>query len=450
LSLESERKPTLIIDSSHSGFKSILERRSQVDSAHPPTNQNRGQIPFNLKNIGIMPKLKVSQPDDRYEQEANKVAEWVIGTLSENHNVTSVTDVEDDGVSGLPSFSFDRDYERKDTINVNSKFALSGTHSMLQIEATKGNFNGVQNNKKSSHLDPSTKRLMESRFHYDFTNVRIHVDDNAAMYAHSINARAYTVGHDIAFAPGEYNHTTKEGLKLLAHELAHVVQQNTTVSARGIQRDVGWARRGPLPDPYGDLLLLNSFAKKFLEAATLIYNNPKAMELVKEAQDAGVEFGGYSEEGPGKRPWPYTVGNKVYVPKARVDKVLAMKGFLFELNNAIRAPKFAEIHKEAAKGAKSTLTAKEYAYKKVELEVEGMLRVGEMWIEIKKTGPGKEWDKYDTGFWLSEYKAFKDGKKKKEDIIKDVLKRKRNHEPHPEWTVEEYYMDQYKQMSGGK
>ena len=148
--------------------------------------------------------------------------------------------------------------------------------------------------------------------------------------------------------------------------------------------------------------LLTDFAGKFKDAADYIRKSPAALALVKEASTAKVKFGGYAEDGPGKSSGrAYTVGDTVYVPKARVDPVLAMKSFLFELNNAIRKPKFTAIFAEAAKGSKGTLTAEQYAYKIVEQEVEGMLRLGEVWFETKKTMGKGDWDKYDSEFYYN-------------------------------------------------
>jgi hypothetical protein len=66
---------------------------------------------------------------------------------------------------------------------------------------------------------------METRFSHDFSRVRIHTDARAAESARRVNARAYTVGQHIVFDHGQYNHDTPEGLHLMAHELAHTVQQ---------------------------------------------------------------------------------------------------------------------------------------------------------------------------------------------------------------------------------
>jgi Domain of unknown function (DUF4157) len=68
--------------------------------------------------------------------------------------------------------------------------------------------------------------FFQSRFGFDFSRVRVHSDRAAAESASSVNALAYTAGSDIAFAAGQYQPGTETGSRLLAHELAHVVQQS--------------------------------------------------------------------------------------------------------------------------------------------------------------------------------------------------------------------------------
>jgi hypothetical protein len=75
-------------------------------------------------------------------------------------------------------------------------------------------------------LDADTRAFFESRFRADFAGVRVHTDDAAARSAASVDARAYTVGRDIAFGAGEYQPGTEGGRRLIAHELAHTVQPN--------------------------------------------------------------------------------------------------------------------------------------------------------------------------------------------------------------------------------
>lgn len=343
-------------------------------------------------------------------------------------------------------------------------------------------------------LDADVRSQMESAFGRDFSDVRIHTDDKAGELSDHLNAQAFTIGKDIAFKAGEYQPGTEAGHTLIAHELAHVAQQagagsfmqKSAAESSAFEADADQAARGAVsslrPGARGNLAhtaqktslrlrsglqlqrkdgdkkvadpkLLKDFAGKFSDAADLIRKSASAMKLISEAAAAGVTFGGYAEEGPAKAIGrAYTVGSSVYVPKTQTDKVMAMRDFLFELNNAIRAPKFAEIDEEAAKGSKGKLkSAKEYAYKNAELEVEGMLRLGQVWFEMKKaSGIGQKWDEYDNRFFLSEYKSFKDGKKTKDEIVQNVLKRKYDTGTLKGKTVEQYYMEEYKRLSGGK
>jgi len=74
-------------------------------------------------------------------------------------------------------------------------------------------------------LDKATLDYFEPRFGHDFSHVRVHTGAAAEQSARAVNANAYTVGHDIAFAAGLFTPGTTEGRRLLAHELAHVVQR---------------------------------------------------------------------------------------------------------------------------------------------------------------------------------------------------------------------------------
>jgi len=74
-------------------------------------------------------------------------------------------------------------------------------------------------------LEQNVRASMESRFDYDFRNVRVHYDSQAIQSAEAIGAKAYTVGQDIVFGAEQYRPETDTGRGLLAHELTHVVQQ---------------------------------------------------------------------------------------------------------------------------------------------------------------------------------------------------------------------------------
>ena len=74
-------------------------------------------------------------------------------------------------------------------------------------------------------LGEATRAQMEDRLGFDFSGVRVHADAEAAQSARAVGARAYTIGSDVVFGAGEYAPRSREGQRLIAHELTHVRQQ---------------------------------------------------------------------------------------------------------------------------------------------------------------------------------------------------------------------------------
>jgi len=74
-------------------------------------------------------------------------------------------------------------------------------------------------------LDAATRAFMEPRLGHDFSLVRVHADGEAAESAERLGARAYTVGRHVVFGSGQFAPAAASGRRVLAHELAHVVQQ---------------------------------------------------------------------------------------------------------------------------------------------------------------------------------------------------------------------------------
>ena len=92
-------------------------------------------------------------------------------------------------------------------------------------------------------LPDSTRAFFEPRFKRDFSNVRLHTGREFSKAAVALNAKAFTVGSDIVFGPEQYAPDTQGGKHLLAHELTHVVQQGYTTptyqrQAEGTSKDV--------------------------------------------------------------------------------------------------------------------------------------------------------------------------------------------------------------------
>ena len=81
-------------------------------------------------------------------------------------------------------------------------------------------------------LDPALRHSMEARFGYDFSSVRLHDDPQAASAAAGVDAAAFTVGEHIVFGSGRFDPSSPEGRHLIAHELAHVVQQRGGAAPR--------------------------------------------------------------------------------------------------------------------------------------------------------------------------------------------------------------------------
>ncbi|HEU4372429.1 MAG TPA: DUF4157 domain-containing protein [Telluria sp.] len=91
-------------------------------------------------------------------------------------------------------------------------------------------------------LDAGVRGEMESRFAHDFSGVRVHSDRRAAASAAALDARAYTVGSDVVFGANQYAGHTDAGRRLIAHELAHVVQQGGGRGAARMQEKLPVSR----------------------------------------------------------------------------------------------------------------------------------------------------------------------------------------------------------------
>jgi hypothetical protein len=86
-------------------------------------------------------------------------------------------------------------------------------------------------------IDPAARAFLEPRFGTDFSRIRVHSDEKAGDAARAVDALAYTVGRHLVFGEGQYSPDTTSGRHLLAHELAHSIQQESAADTGGaIQR----------------------------------------------------------------------------------------------------------------------------------------------------------------------------------------------------------------------
>jgi len=112
------------------------------------------------------------------------------------------------------------DEEEEEAVQTKSdgKAGIARTGLSKQIKAKSG---------KGRSLSKNTQAEMESSFKTDFSDVNIHTDQKAVKMNKELGAQAFTHGKDVYFNAGKYNPDTTEGKRLLAHELTHVVQQNS-------------------------------------------------------------------------------------------------------------------------------------------------------------------------------------------------------------------------------
>lgn len=123
-------------------------------------------------------------------------------------------------------------------------------------------------------LDGETRAFMEARFDRDFGHVRVHEDGAADAAARSVRARAFTMGRDIVFQAGAYAPRSRDGRRLLAHELAHTVQQEGggLARARGaplVQRAPATAATASPDDEVlrGAMVYMSSVAGEYAQVA---------------------------------------------------------------------------------------------------------------------------------------------------------------------------------------
>jgi len=169
----------------------------------------------NEKKLGLQTKLRINEPGDVYEQEADRVAEQVLAKPA--HPDVSSAPPRIQRYAGQATGQADTA-----PASVDHVLAVSGRP-----------------------LEPALREDMEQRFGYNFSRVRVHSGAAAEQSARDVNAHAYTAGHNIVFGAGLFVPGTHEGRRLIAHELAHVVQQS---GLEGIRRGQSNKKYGPSPD----------------------------------------------------------------------------------------------------------------------------------------------------------------------------------------------------------
>jgi hypothetical protein len=165
----------------------------------------------------IRAKLKIGPVDDPLEREADRIADAVVrggpvgaiggGAAHETQRKCAGCAVEE---------------EKTPRRKIAGRNAATSVHAASAPKVTSAVASG------GVPLTPAQRAYFEPRFGCDLSGIRVHTSDKAAASAQGINARAFTLGSDIAFAHGEYEPETHAGRHLIAHELAHVAQQSNS------------------------------------------------------------------------------------------------------------------------------------------------------------------------------------------------------------------------------
>ncbi len=183
------------------------------------------------QNRIVQTKLKIGEPNDRFEREADTVADQVMK------------------ISASPAPSVQRKCAACEEEELQMKPLSSSISPLIQktAKSTTGeapaaiskSLSGKQGGGQT--LDHETQTFMSKSIGVDFSDVKIHTDGKAIQMNRQLNAKAFTHGNDIYFNQGQYSPGSSQGKHLLAHELTHVVQQSKGIKPE-IQR---------LGDPFG-------------------------------------------------------------------------------------------------------------------------------------------------------------------------------------------------------
>ena len=190
----------------------------------------------NILRAGVQPKLKIGAVNDPAEVEADRVADQVMRMPEPaNNGVQISTNANSSDINRKCSDCGDKEkLQRKETPEIRMK-ETSGTAGGHTASAEASS--AITSLGSGTPLPTSERAFFEPRFGQDLSHIRVHTGGTADQASQSINARAFSLGNNIAFANGEYQPGTQSGRTLLAHELTHTFQQSGA-SDPVVQRDL--------------------------------------------------------------------------------------------------------------------------------------------------------------------------------------------------------------------
>jgi hypothetical protein len=199
----------------------------------------------------LQAKLTVNTPGDQYEQEADRVADRVVNTPDSALGVNGTRGPAvqracmecEEKARRMPEEAErqqmpqgDEELQRMPEGEEERQQMPQDEEEMMQLKASPHHKQSVPITTSRTiqamrsggqPLPKSLRNYLEPRFGHEFSQVRLHTDDRAIQASKEIGAKAFTLGKHIAFGERQFQPHSKEGKRLIAHELTHVVQQNS-------------------------------------------------------------------------------------------------------------------------------------------------------------------------------------------------------------------------------
>lgn len=257
----------------------------------------------------LQAKLIVGPPGDRYEQEADRVAEHVVRMPTPDAHQESIAPLSPLSGNNAQRACDDCEEELEQSIETEKPLRMksfAGAPPEVPPE-TEVRLKALPQG--GQPLPESVRSFFEPRLGSDFGRVRIHTSAPVAETATVLKARAFTLGQDIVFAPGQYAPESVQGKSLIAHELTHVVQQNGTaaagrqatlqsmvgvksVGADGLQRSLETSSSAHQPDAVQSFSKGQLFGISKLASASAIVMRAPEGETEEKAEEEDPGFWG--------------------------------------------------------------------------------------------------------------------------------------------------------------
>ena len=177
--------------------------------------------------VGVQPKLKIGAVNDPAEVEADRVADQVMRMPAPaNDSAQIFTKANPSDINRKCTDCGDEDkIQRKEIADIRMK-ETGGTGGHTASAESSSAINSLGS---GSPLPASERAFFEPRFGQDLSHIRVHTGGTADAASQSINARAFSLGNNIAFANGQYQPGTQSGRTLMAHEITHTLQGGDTL-----------------------------------------------------------------------------------------------------------------------------------------------------------------------------------------------------------------------------